>query len=310
MIVWCLIFMKWESRRNYIKEVNCCTRCDMKRFLCCIESHPKDINSQTWKQIFTLHQKSFNLEKNFIQQNMLSRDLVLLYYESDTNSLIGTACLQWIEQNNNVVLYLGGIVVEKKHRKATGILLRVISKAMQETFKKYPGMKKYVTGSVTTPQVYTLWRKYCNMWPKENQEFPAEIKQLIPLIKTLFTAENFNSDNYKITVSLPFDKKQGLSNKKDLMSYQKYQSYYDEFYRLNPAAENGQQLFCVSQLKYRNYLVVIILIQMRNIQITQKKVEKKLHHWLQLVKATKLRTKLIGIAIAALIPVSLIAFTD
>jgi predicted GNAT family N-acyltransferase len=220
--------------------------------LAIIKINPKNINEKQWEEIYQLHQDFFNLDKKCIKENLLKRDLVILYYESTTNHLIATGGLQWIESEKFALLYLGNIVVacDKRH---AAIFSHLMMHGMKQTVKKYKNKPKYISGFTTTPQVYSFCCKFLkNGWPQFGKKIPDDLRRVVMVLLHGIQCNIHEMNDFKIITKISQkndNKSVYITDKKEHPP--KFKKNIENFHALNPSSQEGYQLLYICKINLK-----------------------------------------------------------
>lgn len=214
---------------------------------------PRHLNDSQKQELVALHQQQINLDAQTILDYLLPRDYLLFYYHKKSHHLVATIGVQIINFKKTAIIYFGNVVVDPSCAHE-GCISHASAKYIFRLFLKYPFKRKYCSGlaSSSGSLVYSL--KHKPSWPNPDEETPEDITQL--MIKAL---HEIGVDSYRV--------EQGnliatnLANKitKEFHVKQKPPTAAESFFkRINPGAEQGEQVFFLNPFTLTNALDLAI----------------------------------------------------
>ncbi|KTD60060.1 hypothetical protein [Legionella shakespearei] len=220
----------------------------------CVIVKPRDLTNHQKDDIVTLHQKYITLSRNCILELLKPRDKIYLYYHKDTNQLIATVGIQFVQCKNNILIYVGNTVVEDQY-KHEGCLPHSLFKSMAYLFLKHPFKNKFWSALSSSSGSFSYAQHHKPCWPSPYETTPSEITDLMEhCIKDIGITEYRIIDGNIVTYDL-CNKIEGTFHIKD----RKVKSPMSRFfYKLNPNAHQGEQLFFISSFKIYKIVTAII----------------------------------------------------
>lgn len=239
----------------------------------CVVVKPKNLNPQQKDEIVTLHQKYITLSRDDILALLEPRDKIYLYYHTDTNDLIATVGIQFVCDHRNILIYIGNTVVEDKY-KHEGCLPHSLFKAMAYLFMRHPLKNKYWCALSSSSGSFS-YAHHFNCWPKPDEATPENITHLMEhCVKAIGVTEYHVIDGNIITYDLctKIDGAFHLNEKKAKSPLSNF------FYKLNPNAHLGEQLFFISSFKIHiivNFLIYFLHHQLIKNPATYHRIKRR-----------------------------------
>ena len=218
-------------------------------------------------EFVTFHQKYITLSPENIIEYFKKRDKLYLYYHRENKQLIATAGIQFLTSGNNVFIYIGNTVADKKFAQEKCIP-HALMKSLVYSFLRYPFKKKYWCALTTSAGAFAYAQKYQSCWPNAQQSTPLKMTQLMEhCIKKIGVSEYKIVDGNVITYDLSHKVKETFHT----TSKSKPCSNTSFFHQINPGADKGEQLFLVSE--FHLYKVINgILVLLHDKLINQPKL--------------------------------------
>lgn len=216
-----------------------------------VSKSPLDLTREEKATIAFLHQQFFQLSETEIIHYLQDRSYVDLFYDIQSNELIGTVGIQWYEDNGAILTYIGNAVIDRTmHGK--GLLTKSIFRAVFKTILKYPFKPKYVLAFATSPKAYTYLTKYRYSWPKPFEPIPKPIYSMMNNFLEHNYAGYYQRHEHGFIV-LP-----RTNNLKARNKATKPKRYQDAWFMVsNDEYNEGKQLACIVSVNPNNYWTLL-----------------------------------------------------
>jgi len=190
------------------------------------------------EQYIQLHQKYLNLDAKFLIEYLSVRNELLMFYDMESHALVVIIGIQLIRFENKILVYFVNVVIEEDY-KHEGCISHTTVKYAIKMFLLHPFCEKYCCGLASSSGSLEYTIRHRPSWPDEQKRTPLSVNKI--MIKAL---RQIGIEQYKIIASHVITcnlapKIQGTFHTKTPKN-RRLDTY---FHRINPGAEQGEQVF-------------------------------------------------------------------